>query len=200
MSRQPRDNAVIHGPLGRRLLYEQALHASEVAYTNTPQGQVAIVLLEVGLGLGSSHISERILEPVTSKLAKVLNERLRSVDVLVRTADTELAVLLAQAHLGVAAGFSERLKPPIDQALGEMRVASDIVIGVGLAANPQTSSWGPDQLIELADFRMRCARRRAAAQSVREWAVVVDGESMPPAWTDTEIWPATGVITGDMGL
>ena len=152
MPRQPRDHAAIFGPSGRRMLYEQTQHASELAYTNDPQGQVAMVLLEVGLAPGSSHLSERILEPVTSKLSKVLNARLRSIDVLVRTADTELAVLLAQANLGVAAAFSERLKQPIDQALSEMHVAADIVVSIGLAANPPASSWRPEALIELADF------------------------------------------------
>ena len=200
MPRQPRDHTAIFGPSGRRMLYEQTQHASELAYTNDPQGQVAMVLLEVGLAPGSSHLSERILEPVTSKLSKVLNARLRSIDVLVRTADTELAVLLAQAHLGVAAAFSERLKQPIDQALSEMHVAADIVVSIGLAANPPASSWGPEALIELADFRMRSARQRAAAHTSREWAVEVDGDSIPQAWADSEVWPATTVITSHMGL
>lgn len=182
------------------MLYEQTRQASEFAHTNTPQSQVAMVLLEVGLAPGRSHLSERILEPVTSKLSKVLNARLRSIDVLVRTADTELAVLLAQAHLGVAAAFSERLKQPIDQALSEMHMATDIVVSVGLAANPPASSWGPDELIELADFRMRSARQRAAVRAVREWAVEVDGDSIPQAWADSDIWPATTVITSHMGL
>lgn len=159
-----------------------------------------MVLLEVSLGPGKSHLSERILEPVTSKLAKVLNARLRSIDVLVRTADTELAVLLAQAHLGVAAAFSERLKQPIDQALSEMQVVADIVVCMGLAANPPASAWRPDSLIELADFRMRSAKRRAARTSAREWAVEVDGDSLPQAWADSEVWPATTEMTGYSGL
>jgi Diguanylate cyclase, GGDEF domain len=180
------------------MLYEQTLQASE--FSGAPEGQVAIVLLEVGLAPGRSHLSERILEPVTSKLAKVLNARLRSIDVLVRTADTELAVLLAQAHLGVAAAFSERLKQPIDQALTEMQVASDIVVSMGLAANPPASAWRPEALIELADFRMRSARQRATTLDTREWAVEVDGDSIPQAWTDPDAWPATTVITSHMGL
>lgn len=199
MSRQPRDREAIFGPSGRRMLYEQTQHASE--FSNTPEGQVAMVLLEIGLAPGRSHLSERILDPVTSKLAKVLNARLRSIDVLVRTADTELAVLLGQAQLGVAAAFSERLKQPIDQALSEMNVATDIVVSMGLAANPITSAWRPDALIELADYRMRCARRRADTLPSREWAVEVDGDSIPQAWTDSEVWPATTeMTTGHMGL
>jgi hypothetical protein len=198
MSRQPRDHEAIFGPSGRRMLYEQTQYASE--FSNSPEGQVAMVLLEVGLAPGRSHLSERILEPVTSKLAKVLNARLRSIDVLVRTADTELAVLLGQAHLGVAAAFSERLKQPIDQALSEMNVATDIVVSMGLAANPMTSAWRPDALIELADYRMRCAKRRAEILPTREWAVEVDGDSIPQAWTDSAVWPATTEMTSNMGL
>lgn len=180
------------------MLYEQTLHASE--FSEGPDGQVAIVLIEVGLAPGSSHLSERILEPVTSKLTRVLNARLRSIDVLVRTADTEIAVLLAKAGLGVAAAFSERLKQPIDQALSEMHVAADIVVSMGLAANPPASAWGPEALIELADFRMRSARQRAVTVKAREWAVEVDGDSIPQAWADSEVWPATTVITSHMGL
>ncbi len=198
MPRQPRDRDAIFGPSGRRTLYEQTLQASE--FSGSPEGQVAIVLLEIGLAPGRSHLSERILEPVTSKLAKVLNARLRSIDVLVRTADTELAVLLAQANLDVAAAFSERLKQPIDQALSEMQMASDIVVSMGLAANPPASAWGPDALIELADFRMRTARQRAAALTLREWAVEVDGDSIPQEWADSGIWPVTTMITTHTGL
>lgn len=184
---------------GRRLFYEQALRASEHQLQG-PQGFVAMVLLEVALAPESQHLSERILKPVTSKLAALLNRRLRSVDVLVRTADTELAVLLAQAHLGVAAAFSERLRQPIEHALREMELANDIVVCMGLAANPHAHRWHPDALIELADFRMRTARQRAKASSAREWALTVDGEAVPQEWADSALWPATSEITSHSSL
>jgi GGDEF domain-containing protein len=183
---------------GRRLFYEQALRASEEL--QTPQGFVAIVLLEVTLAAASEHLSERILRPVTSKLAGVFNRRLRSIDVLVRTANTEIAVLLAKAHIGVAAAFSERLRQPVEQALREMELANDIVVCMGLAANPHASRWHPDALIELADFRMRAARQRATTSSVREWALTVDGEAVPPEWADSALWPATSEITSHSSL
>jgi GGDEF domain-containing protein len=185
-------------PTGRRSFYEQTLRASE--QVEGVQGLVAMVLLEVNLAPGSEHLSERILRPVTSKLAGLFDRRLRSVDLLVRTADTELAVLLAQAHLGVAASFSERLRQPIEQALREMELASDIVVCMGLAANPPANVWRPDALIELADYRMRAARQRAAASAAREWALEVDGESAPPAWVDSELWPATTEMNSNSGV
>jgi diguanylate cyclase (GGDEF)-like protein len=183
---------------GRRLFYEQALRASE--QLQSPQGFVAIILLEVALAPRSGHLSERVLAPVTSKLATLLNRRLRSIDVLVRTANTELAVLLTQAHIGVAAAFSERLRQPIEQALREMELANDIVVCMGLAANPRASRWHPDALIELADFRMRTARQRAATSPAREWALAVDGEAVPEAWADSALWPATSEITSYSSL
>jgi GGDEF domain-containing protein len=188
----------VANPSGRRDFYEQALRASE--QLQGPQGLVAMVLLEVNLAPGSEHLSERILQPVTSKLANLFNRRLRSVDMLVRTADTELAVLLAHAHLGVAAAFSERLRQPIEQALREMELATDIVVCMGLAANPPANVWRPDALIELADFRMRSARQRAAESATREWALEVDGESAPQAWADSELWPATSEMNSNSSL
>jgi Diguanylate cyclase, GGDEF domain len=193
MSRIPRNQEQVFGPSGRRLLYEQTQHASE--FTQHPDGQVAMVLLEVARVPGRSSLAEGDLEAATSKLSMLLNRRLRSIDTLVRTADTEIAVLLAQAHLGVAAAFSERLKQPIDQALSEMDLASDVVVCMGLAANPPDCSWRADELIELADHRMRTARRRAWESSDREWAVEVDGDSVPQEWSDTEEWPATTEMT-----
>lgn len=180
---------------GRRLFYEQALRASREV--QAPHGFVAMILLEVSLAPGSEHISERILKPVTSKLGAVFNRRLRSVDMLVRSADNELAVLLAQAHIGVSAAFSERLRQPIEQALREMQVAGDLVVCMGLAANPNAGGWHPDALIELADFRMRRAKLLVTKSSAREWALAVDGEAMPQAWPDSEMWPATSEITSD---
>ncbi len=183
---------------GRRLFYAQALRAAEQA--QSPQGSIAMVLLEVSLAPESGHLSERILRPVTSKLASVFNRRLRSVDLLVRTADTELAVLLAQAHLGVAGAFSERLRQPIEHAVREMDLARDIVVCMGLAANPHAGSWHPDMLIELADFRMRAARQWVRKSTRREWALAVDGESIPQVWSDSALWPATSEITSHSSL
>jgi GGDEF domain-containing protein len=182
----------------RRVIYEQALRASELS--QAAQGGVALVLLDVCVAAGSVHLSERVLRPVTSRLGGVLNRRLRSVDVLVRTADTELAVLLAQAHLGVAAAFSERMRQPIEQALREIEMASDIVVCMGLAASPQAGPWHPDALIELADFRMRAARLRAARSPAREWALAVDADAMPRTWTDAGPWDARPDITSDSTL
>jgi GGDEF domain-containing protein len=183
---------------GRRLIHGQALRASQEP--QTPQGQVALVLLDVSLAPASAHLSERVLRPVTSRLGGLINKRLRAMDVLVRSADTELAVLLAQAHLAVAAAFSERMRQPIEQALREMDCANDIIVCMGLAASPPSGSWHPDALIELADFRTRAARQQAMASSVREWALTVDGEAAPEAWTDAAMWPATAFITNDSTL
>jgi len=182
-------------PSGRRLLYEQALRASQLQ--QAPEGSVALVLLEVALAAGSEHMSERVLRPVTTKLGGVLNPRLRSVDLLVRTAETELAVLLAQAHMGVAGAFSERIRQPIEQILRGMGLASDIVVCMGLAASPYTGRWHPDELIELADFRMRTVKQRATRSLAREWALAVDGEAVPHTWADSGTWPATSQITSD---
>lgn len=177
-------------PSGRRVLFDLALRASKQAYG--PQGQVAMVLIEVALGAGKDHLSEQILPPVTSKLARVLNRRLRTIDLMVRTAETELAVLLSQADLLIAASFTERMKQPLEQALHEMQLDADIVLCMGLAANPARGPWRPDTLIELSDFRMRAARKRAAALPAREWALEADGDSLPEDWTDTEgWWPTT---------
>jgi diguanylate cyclase (GGDEF)-like protein len=198
MPRQVPDPEESPSTSGRRLLYEQALRASE--QLQSPEGYVAMVLLDITLAPGSGHLSERILEPVTSKLAALLNRRLRSVDVLVRTADTELVVLLAMAHLGVAAAFSERLRQPIERALSEMELAGDILVCMGLAANPNATRWRPESLIELADFRMRAARQRATDSATRAWALSVDGESIPDEWADSEQWPATSEITSHSSL
>jgi diguanylate cyclase (GGDEF)-like protein len=198
MPRQVAEPDETPSPAGRRLLYTQALRAAEQA--QTPQGAVALVLLDVSLAPGSQHLSERILGPVTTKLGSVLNRRLRSVDLLVRTAHTELAVLLAQAHLGVAAAFSERMRQPIEQALREMELASDIAVCMGLAASPPTDPWHPDDLIELSDFRMRRARQRVAESPVREWALTVDGEARPQGWAASTLWPSTAYITSDFSV
>lgn len=195
MPRQVAEPDETPSPAGRRLLYTQALKASE--QLQTPQGAVALVLLDVSLAPGSEHLSERLLGPVTTKLGGVVNRRLRSVDLLARTAHTELAVLLAQAHLGVAAAFSERMRQPIEQALREMELASDIVVCMGLAASPRADAWHPDALIELTDFRMRAAKQRLAASPAREWALTVDGEARPQAWAVSTLWPSTAYITSD---
>lgn len=197
MPREAPEPEEVPSASGRRLFYEQALRASE--QLQSPQGYVAIVLLDVTLAPASA-LNERVLRPVTSKLASVFNRRLRSIDVLVRTANTELAVLLAQAHIGVAAAFSERLRQPIEQALREMDLANDIDVCMGIAANPHASRWHPDALIELADFRMRAARQRAEASSAREWALTVDGEAVPQEWADSALWPATTEITSHSSL
>jgi diguanylate cyclase (GGDEF)-like protein len=183
---------------GRRLLYEQALRASE--QLQSPEGNVAMVLLDIALARGSGHLSERVLKPVTSKLAALLNRRLRSIDVLARTADTELVALLAMADLGVAAAFSERLRQPIERALSEMDLADDIVVCMGLAANPNATRWRPESLIELADFRMRAARQQATDAATRAWALSVDGCSIPEEWVDSEGWPAISEITSHSSL
>jgi GGDEF domain-containing protein len=197
MPRQVPDPDETPSTAGRRHFHEQILSASREP--PGPQGLVAMILLEVTLAPGSAHMSERILPPVTSKLAAVFNRRLRSVDVLARTGDTELAVLLAQAHLGVAAAFSERLRQPIEQASRELDLASDIVVCMGLVANP-SGPWHPDALIELADFRMRAAKQRAARSPTREWVLEVDGESIPRTWADSTLWPATSEISSYSSL
>lgn len=193
--RQVPDPDETPSPAGRRVFYEQALRASE-----QPQeldGLVAMILLDVSAAPAAHHLGRPILGAVTSKLASVFNRRLRAIDVLVRSAETELAVLLNQANIGVAAAFSERLRQPIEQALREMALANDVLVCMGLAANPHGGSWHPDALIELADFRMRAARHGAATSMVRDWALAVDGEAMPPAWGDSASWPATSHITSD---
>ena len=193
--RQVPDPDETPSPAGRRVFYEQALRASE-----QPQeldGLVAVILLDVSAAPGARQLGQSILGPVTSKLASVLNRRLRAIDVLVRSADTELAVLLNQANIGVAAAFSERLRQPIEQALREFALANDVLVCMGLAANPQAGSWHPDALIELADFRMRAARHEALKSTARDWALAVDGEAMPPTWADSALWPATSHISSN---
>jgi GGDEF domain-containing protein len=195
MPRQVPEPDETPSPSGRRLLYEQAWRASE--QLQTPQGCVALVLLEVGFAPGSEHLGERILGAVASRLGGLLNRRLRAMDLLVRSADTELAVLLAQAHLGVAAAFSERMRQPIEQALRELDLASDIIVCMGIAASPPAGAWHPDTLIELVDLRMRSARRHAVSSAAREWALTVDGEAAPETRADAAFWPATSEITSD---
>jgi len=193
--RQVPDPDETPSPAGRRLFYEQALRASE--QMQGPEGYVAMILLDVTAAPAARYLDERVLVPVTSKLATLLNRRLRSIDLLVRSADTELAVLLRQANLGVAAAFSERLRQPIEQVLREVSLANDVVVSMGLAANPHAGSWQPEALIELADFRMRAARHEAVKAPAREWALAVDGEAVPQAWADPALWPATSHITSD---
>ena len=193
--RQVPDPDETPSPAGRRLFYEQALRASE--QMQGPEGYVAMILLDVTAAPAARYLDERVLVPVTSKLATLLNRRLRSIDLLVRSAGTELAVLLRQANLGVAAAFSERLRQPIEQVLREVSLANDVVVSMGLAANPHAGSWQPDALIELADFRMRAARHEAVKAPAREWALAVDGEAVPQAWADPALWPATSHITSD---
>ena len=193
--RQVPDPDETPSPAGRRLFYEQALRASE--QMQGPEGYVAMILLDVTAAPAARYLDERVLVPVTSKLATLLNRRLRSIDLLVRSAGTELAVLLRQANLGVAAAFSERLRQPIEQVLREVSLANDVVVSMGLAANPHAGSWQPEALIELADFRMRAARHEAVKAPAREWALAVDGEAVPQAWADPALWPATSHITSD---
>ena len=193
--RQVPDPDETPSPAGRRLFYEQALRASE--QMQGPEGYVAMILLDVTAAPAARYLDERVLGPVTSKLATLLNRRLRSIDLLVRSAGTELAVLLRQANLGVAAAFSERLRQPIEQVLREVSLANDVVVSMGLAANPHAGSWQPEALIELADFRMRAARHEAVKAPAREWALAVDGEAVPQAWADPALWPATSNITSD---
>ena len=181
---------------GRRLLYAQALLAS--AQLHEPQGFVALVLLEVVPA--STMSDERVLAAATTRLAEVLNHRLRSVDLLVRSASCELAVLLTLAHIGVAAAFSERLRQPIEQALREIGVVDQVVVCMGLAANPPDNPWHPAALIELADFRMRAAMSRARQARERDWALVVDGAAVPPDWPDPLAWQATTRFTSDSGF
>lgn len=181
---------------GRRELHTRALQASTLLHT--PPGFVALVLLEV-LSADTAQPDERVLADVTTRLAEVLNRRLRSVDLLVRSASCELAVLLTLAHIGVAAAFSERLRQPIEQALRGMGLADGILVGMGLAANPPAVAWHPDALIELADFRMRAAISRARQAPNRDWALFVDGAAVPHAWPDPLEWQAASHMTSDSG-
>ena len=197
MPRQVPDPEESPSLAGRRHFYEQMLYAS--TQPPGPQGSIAIVLLEVIFAPASNHLNERLLRPVASKLGQVFNKRLRSVDLLVRTADTELAVLLGQAHLGVSAAFSERLRQPIEQAARELGVATEVVVCMGLAAN-RNGPWEPEALIELADFRMRVAKERASLAQTREWVLEVDGESVPRTWADSTMWPATSEISSYSSL
>ena len=183
---------------GRRLLYAQALHASEQLHE--PQGFVALVLLEVVSASASAAHEERTLAAVTTRLAEMLNRRLRSVDLLVRSASCELAVLLTHANMGVAAAFSERLRQPIEQALRDLKRTDEIVVCMGLAANPPANPWHPEMLIELADFRMREALRRARHTPNRDWALVVDGAAVPQSEYRPTEWPAAFEITNNAGL
>ena len=183
---------------GRRQLYTQALRASEQPHQ--PEGFVALVLLEVQSASASAPHDERVLVAVTTRLSELLNRRLRSVDLLVRSASCELAVLLTLANMGVAAAFSERLRHPIEQVLRELGLAEEIVVCMGLAANPPASAWQPLMLIELADFRMREAMRRARESASRDWALVVDGAAVPSSAVGPTLWPATFEITNNAGL
>ena len=183
---------------GRRLLYAQALQAS--AQLNQAQGFVALVLLEVLPAGASPPDDEHVLEAVTTRLAELINRRLRSVDLLIRSASCELAVLLTLAHIGVATAFSERLRQPIEQALREMDMDHRVAVCMGLAANPQAAPWHPDELIELADFRLAAARHRSAEVGEREWALVVECAALPPTWRDTAEWPVSTYITNDSGF
>jgi len=196
--RQMPDPEEAPSPSARRLLYQQTLFAS--AELHGPQGAVALVLIDVSIAPGSEHLGEHILSPVTSKLASLVNRRLRSVDLLVRSARAELAVLLSFAHIDVAAAFSERLRQPIEQALREMTLADKVIVGMGLAANPAAAPWRPEALIALADFRMLAARSRARASPHREWALAADGGSMPWDWADAGVWPTTEEITNHSGV
>jgi len=196
--RQMPDPEESPSPLARRQLYEQALLAS--MQSHGPQGAVALVLIDVSIAPGSEHLGEHILSPVTSKLASLVNRRLRSVDLLVRSAQAELAVLLSFAHIAVAAAFSERLRQPIEHALREMTLADEVIVGMGLAANPLAEPWRPEALIALADFRMLAARSRARASPHREWALAADGGSMPWDWADAGVWPTTEEITNHSGV
>ncbi|MEP7099082.1 MAG: hypothetical protein ABI781_01140 [Burkholderiales bacterium] len=183
---------------GRRLLYKQALRASEQLHE--PQGFVALVLIEVVPATASAPCEESVLVSATTRLAELLNKRLRSVDVLVRSASNELAVLLTLAHMGVAAAFSERLRQPIEQALSAMKLADQVAVCMGLAANPPVSPWSPEALIELAGLRVDAAIRRAQQTLARDWVLFVDGASLPPGWADSTHWPATDFITSDSGF
>ena len=127
--RQNPDPEEAPSPSARRLLYQQALRASTELHG--PQGAVALVLIDTSLAPGSEHLGEHILSPVTSKLASLVNRRLRSVDLLVRSGRTELAVLLSFAHIDVAAAFSERLRQPIEQGLREMTLADPFAVDKG---------------------------------------------------------------------
>lgn len=182
----------------RRLLYAQALQASSLL--NEAQGFVALVLVEVLPASMSAPADERVLAAVTTRLAELLDRRLRSVDLLVRSGSCELAVLLTLAHIGVAAAFSERLRQPIEQALREMDMDNHVAVCMGLAANPPASAWHPDALIELADFRMNTARQRSRQAAQREWALVVECAALPPTWSDAVEWPVSTYITNDSGF
>ncbi len=183
---------------GRRLLYNQALRAS--ALLQEPQGFVALVLIEVVMATASAPCDERLLAAATTRLAELLNKRLRSVDVLVRSASNELAVLLTLANMGVAAAFSERLRQPIEQALHGMRLADRVAVCMGLAASPPARRWKPEELIELAGLRVDVATQRAQRTATRDWVLFVEGAALPPDWADSTHWPATDFITNDSGL
>jgi len=183
---------------GRRLLYNQALRAS--AQLHEPEGFVALVLIEVVPATASAPRDEPLLASATTRLAELLNKRLRSVDVLVRSASTELAVLLTLANMSVAAAFSERLRQPIEQALSAMRVADKVAVCMGLAANPPARPWNPEELIELAGLRVDIAMHRAQQAATRDWVLFVEGAALPPDWADSTHWPATDFITNDSGF
>lgn len=184
---------------GLRLLYSQALQAS--AQLHGPHGFVALVLIEVVPASASAPCDEAMLAAAATRLAELLNRRLRSVDILVRSASSELAVLLTLANMGVAAAFSERLRQPIEQALRAMKIADRVAVCMGLAANPPGRRWTPDDLIELASLRVDVATRRAQQQATaRDWVLFVEGAALPPEWAESTHWPATDFITSHSGL
>jgi GGDEF domain-containing protein len=174
---------------GQRLLYDRVQQAC--TRPHEPDGHVALVLIELWPASASASADERVLAAATTGLAEVLNRRLREVDVLVRSAACELAVLLARAHIGVAVSFSERLRQPIERALHTMGLSREIAVCMGLAANPPAARWHPDALIELADHRVTAARQRHRQTPDREWALVVESAALPSDWADPTAWPAT---------
>jgi hypothetical protein len=183
---------------GRRLLYSAALRAS--AQLHQPQGFVALVLIEVIPASASAPRDEHVLASAATRLAELLNKRLRSVDVLVRSASTELAVLLTLANMDVAAAFSERLRQPIEQAMRALQLADQVAVCMGLAANPPGTPWNPEELIELAGLRVDVATLRAQQAAARDWVLFVEGAALPPDWADSTHWPATDFITNQSGF
>ena len=158
------------------------------------------MLIEIVPATASASLDERPLAAAATRLAELLNKRLRSVDVLVRSASNELAVLLTLANMGVAAAFSERLRQPIEQALRAMKLADQVAVCMGLAANPPARPWNPTELIELAALRVDVAIRRAQQATARDWVLFVDGAALPPEWAESTWWPATDFITSHSGL
>ncbi len=145
----------LSGLLNRRALEERA--AIELARRRRDQSSVGMLIVDIdgfkAINDTSGHIAG---DEIICKVARVLEDETREVDVVARVGGDEFAILLPGASTVATAAIAERLRDAVHEALAEHAGAGGISIGVAVGPNAGDTL---EDLWQVADGAMYQAKR-----------------------------------------